>query len=385
MFRSRSHSEACCPYCLKKIGFGNVRFFCVTDDDRRHEVYMSFMDRFKKRLPVCRRNFCKNKGQTIHEAECRHCGALIPPQILFHDRYLNFCTIGVAGAGKSTYLTTMLHELRYSPLPLVLQSMDVSTTELAKANENHVYEDRQCLAGTKAGVAPGPQLWVILDNSKAKAKIPTYAMTIYDGAGEDCEHIGYTAVDAAMNRYISGAGMILIMFDPLILPNVRNEIASDILNASLSPERQMSTPANMVSMINSLANYIRQSRNIRPGSKINIHVAVVLTKLDALRNIIGGFDSHSTLLRESPHINGGGFAESDSKMVDLEIRDWLTRQGEIAFLNAVDANFKTVRVFGVSSFGNPPDVNKCLAKVRPHRVLDPIMWMLAGEKIIPTI
>ena len=72
-------------------------------------------------------------------------------------------------------------------------------------------------------------------------------------------------------------------------------------------------------------------------------------------------------------------------MVDLEIRDWLARQGETAFLDAIDANFKNVRVFGVSSFGKPPDKHKRLAKVRPHRVLDPIMWLLATEKIIPVI
>ena len=72
-------------------------------------------------------------------------------------------------------------------------------------------------------------------------------------------------------------------------------------------------------------------------------------------------------------------------MVDLEIRDWLIRQGETAFLNTIDANFQNVRVFGVSSFGNPPDENKRLARIRPHRVLDPIMWMFANEGIIPII
>ena len=80
-----------------------------------------------------------------------------------------------------------------------------------------------------------------------------------------------------------------------------------------------------------------------------------------------------------------GFVEADSAMVDLEIRDWLARQGETAFLDAIDANFKNVRVFGVSSFGNPPDQQKRLGKVRPHRVLDPIMWLLASEGVIPTI
>ena len=139
----------------------------------------------------------------------------------------------------------------------------------------------------------------------------------------------------------------------------------------------------MVSMVNSLANYIRRNCNIPPGKRIDRHAAVVLTKLDALTEMLNGFSSGATILKESPHVQNRGFVDSDSKMVDLEIRDWLTRQGETAFLGAIDANFKNVRVFGVSSFGRPPDARKRLARVRPHRVLDPLMWMLAGEGIVP--
>ena len=376
-------SEARCPYCLRKIKLKDLKFYCVTEDDRRHEVSLSIMDKFKKRLPVCKRNFCKNNGLTVREAECKHCGAQLPVQIMFHDKYLSFCTIGVAGAGKSSYLTTMLHELKYSGLPWVIQSPDVETIQKAQLNEQNVYEERHCPAGTKSGIAPPPQLWTILDNSKNSEKIPSYALTIYDGAGEDCEHIGYTAADAAISRYISGAGMLLIMFDPLLLSSVRTEIVPEILNASMATERQTSAPTNMVSMANALANYIRQSCNINPGKRIEAHAAVVLTKLDALRDMQGGFGASSTIMKESPHAKMRGFVESDSAMVDLEIRDWLARQGETAFLDAIDANFKNVRVFGVSSFGNPPDKHKRLAKVRPHRVLDPIMWLLANEGIIP--
>lgn len=385
MFGSRSGSRPLCPHCLRKLKLSDMRFFCVTDEDRRHEVTLSLADKFKKRLPVCRRNFCKNKGLTIREAECKHCGKPLPPQILFHDKYLSFCAIGVAGAGKSSYLTTMLHELKYSGLPWVLQPMDVATTETVQLREHNVYENRQCPEGTKSGVAPEPQLWTILDNTEKLEQIPTYALTVYDGAGEDCEHIGYTAADAEIARYIAGAGMLLIMFDPLLLSSVRGEIVPEILNASMATERQTSAPANMVSMANSLANYIRQSCNLKPGKRIESRAAIVLTKLDALRDMPGGFGSSSAIMKESPHAKARGFVESDSAMVDLEIRDWLNRQGETAFLDAIDANFKNVRVFGVSSFGNPPDRNKRLAKVRPHRVLDPIMWLLAAEGIIPQL
>ena len=229
------------------------------------------------------------------------------------------------------------------------------------------------------------QLWTILDNSKKGEKVPTYALTIYDGAGEDCEHIDYTPLDSKISRYLSGARMLLIMFDPLLLSSVRAELSRETLNASMATERQTSSPGNMVGMVNSLANYIRRNCNIPPGNRIDRRAAVVLTKLDALTEMLNGFSSDATILKESPHVQNRGFVDSDSKMIDLEIRDWLTRQGETAFLGAIDANFKDVRVFGVSSFGRPPDMRKRLARIRPHRVLDPLMWMLAGEGIIPTI
>ena len=380
-----SSDSATCPYCLRKLSLGDMRFICVDEDDSRHEVRPSLMDRFKKRLPICDRRYCRNRGLTVREVECRFCGEKLPLQILFHDKYLSFCAIGMAGAGKSSYLTTLFHELRGSQMPLSLQAMDTDTTETSMKNEKSVYEDRNCLAGTISGVTPKPQFWTIIDNSTTALKLPTYALTVYDGAGEDCEKIGYTALDAKISRYISGARMLLIMFDPLILSSVQNEVQPNILNSSIAQERKFSAPTNMVSMANSLVNYIKQCLNIKPGKRIEAQAAVVLTKLDALRDTSNGFSADSRIVHESPHVKSRGFVDADSKMVDLEIRDWLIRQGETAFLNTIDANFQNVRVFGVSSFGNPPDENKRLARIRPHRVLDPIMWMFANEGIIPII
>ena len=380
-----SKSAAICPYCLRELKLSGMKFYCVPDEENRHEVKLSFTDKFKGRLPVCKSRFCRNRGLTIREAACRQCGEPLPPQILFHDKYLSLCALGVSGAGKSSYMTTLLHELKYSGLPWILQAMDVETTRRAQLNEQYVYEERHCLRGTESGVSPRPQLWTILDNSVKGEKIPTYALTIYDGAGEDCERIDYTPLDSKISHYLSGAKMLLIMFDPLLLSSVRGELSSETLNASMATERQTSAPGNMVSMVNSLANYIRRNCNISPGKKIDRRAAVVLSKIDALTEMLNGFSSDATILKESPHVQSRGFVDSDSKMIDLEIRDWLTRQGETAFLGAIDANFKDVRVFGVSSFGRPPDMRKRLARIRPHRVLDPLMWMLAGEGIIPKI
>ena len=135
-----SSDSATCPYCLRKLSLGDMRFICVDEDDSRHEVRPSLMDRFKKRLPICDRRYCRNRGLTVREVECRFCGEKLPLQILFHDKYLSFCAIGMAGAGKSSYLTTLIHELRGSQMPLSLQAMDTDTTETSRQNEQSVYE-----------------------------------------------------------------------------------------------------------------------------------------------------------------------------------------------------------------------------------------------------
>ena len=81
------------------------------------------------------------------------------------------------------------------------------------------------------------------------------------------------------------------------------------------------------------------------------------------------------------------FVKSDADAVDMEIRDWLASHGESAFLEAIDTNFRAdrVRYFGVSSFGQPPTGSQQLGQIIPHRVLDPLMWMLAKEGVAPTV
>ena len=96
---------------------------------------------------------------------------------------------------------------------------------------------------------------------------------------------------------------------------------------------------------------------------------------------------NAVVMHPSPHLSKKGFDKLDSDAVDAEIRDWLESKGETSFLDAIDTNFKRnrVRFFGVSSFGQPPTGNGQLGKVVPHRVLDPLMWMLSKEGIVPTL
>lgn len=220
--------------------------------------------------------------------------------------------------------------------------------------------------------APPPQLWKIKDKSKMSGSvIPSYSMTIFDGAGEMAEHI-----DPVISRYIEGSKALIILFDPLVLPSVASSISKDILGWSTTTTHDANATTDMV---DGLANYVRQSCGISPGKLIDRDVAVVFTKMDVLRDIFGS----ATVTQPSPHLERGGFVKADADAVNAEIRDWLEEKGETAFLNAIDTNFqsKRIRFFGVSSFGQPPIGNNKLGRVVPHRVLDPLIWMFAKEGI----
>jgi len=82
-----------------------------------------------------------------------------------------------------------------------------------------------------------------------------------------------------------------------------------------------------------------------------------------------------------------GFVKADADEVNMEIKDWLINQGETAFVDALETSFRPGKVsfFGVSSFGQPPMGGNQLGKIMPHRVLDPLFWMLAKEGIVPTV
>lgn len=366
------HSDVLCPYCLQELRSKDLKMACPLCGT---EAIPTKSEILLKKLPRCKQPGCHNTAAS--DKLCGFCGTKLPADILDYSKYLRFSILGITGAGKTNFLTTMLHELRHTPnSPLAIGPMDPETLAAFQENDRAIYENRQPTAATPPGMPPRPQQWRLRDRTKATAtSIPSYSLTVFDGAGEDCEH-----VDPVISRYISGSKVLVILIDPLALPGVKSTIPQDILNWSTSADHDSDASA---SMVDGLANYIRQSCNISPGKLIDRDVAVVFTKIDAVKDSFG----YSTVMQPSPHLGQKAFVKADSDAVDAEIRDWLESRGENSFLAAIETNFRRdkIRFFGVSSFGQPPTGSAQLGKVMPHRVLDPLMWMLSREGIIPVV
>lgn len=363
-----------CPYCINKLDSSLIQYICPICGTA---VAPTKRELLLKKLPRCKNEGCHNAEATGKRCWSEECHAELPPDILSYKKYLRFSLLGVAGAGKTNYLTALLHEIRNSSVtPWVFSPMSVATRDVYDANVQSIYADHIPAPATIAGAPPIPQQWRVTDKSKIKAKdIPAYSLTIFDGAGEDISNI-----DPVISRYISGSKTLIILIDPLSLPEVRKSVSDEIVSRSATAVHEEGKSANMV---DGLANYIRISCGMKPNQLIDRDVAVVFTKIDAVRQSFGT----ATVMQPSPHLAKKGFVKSDGEAVDAEIRDWLSDHNEHSFLNALDTNFvsKKVQMFGVSSFGQLPTGDSQLGKVVPHRVLDPIIWMFSKEGIAPVI
>ena len=369
--------DSLCPYCLNKINKMNVQYVCPECGKIANP---SMLERMAGKAPLCREKSCASRKIRAREKRCPHsgCGAALPSDILDYDRYLRFCMLGTTGSGKSTMLTVMLHELRNSGLPYVLSWMDDSTKAEFMANESSLYdpENPTPLPATEPGAPPIPLQWRLQDSSRmTRNTIPSYSLTIFDGAGED-----HTKLDPKISRYIVGTETLVILIDPMVLGGIRRLVDTDILNWSRTATLGAQAETELV---NGLVNYIKKNCDIPANRLIDKNVAVVFTKMDVVMSSFGQF----TVTQPSPHVARRAFVKSDADAVDQEIRNWLSTNGEQGFLDAITISFPPgkVRFFGVSSYGNPPRAAGQLRTILPHRVLDPLMWMLAEEKIVPTV
>ena len=353
-----------CPYCIREYDLKEVLYVCPTCGE-------AVTPGFLEKEPIkCKKSGC---GGLATQRKCPYCREEIP-RIALQTPNLPFSIIGVSNSGKTNYITVMLNELGgASGLRLALGPQNKETREHQNNNYRRIYEDHKPPESTAAGERM-PQIWYIKNNLKRFGNnVPTYTFTIFDGAGED--HERNLDPSSSECRYIQISKAIIITLDPLILSSIRKGgiVDEKVMRNSLAGSE--GGYRNAVDIVNGLANYIKTACGINVKKLLNIPVAVVLTKFDT---IISHKDFASNAVIKSPSLNiiGGEVNMGEIQQVHEEISHWLNEIGEGAFIDALTANFKEFYFFGVSSYGEPPkDATTLSEKIRPHRVLDPILWL----------
>ena len=359
-----------CPYCMWQCSIKDVLYVCpVCGSSTNPGTHVH--GPVKCSTPGC------GGIATIRRCPNANCSENIPVSML-ETRNLPFSIVGVASSGKTNYITVMLNELaKSSALRLSLSPANQETREIQERNRHNIYDINTPAEGTEGGYHT-PQIWNIKNLMKrTRNTVPTYTFTIFDGAGEDYEN--ELDPSSTVCRYISTSRAILIALDPLILPGVRKVVSQDALRASRGDSGEGKDSAYVV---NRLAEYIKSAWGVKTGKLLEVPAAIILTKFDMLLNH-SAFASNALVKNPGLAIDSTGHINKTEFMqVDQEIRDWLYAIDEANFINAVTSHFKEYLFFGVSSFGCAPDSRKHLAYIKPHRVLDPIMWLFMKEGFI---
>ena len=110
----------------------------------------------------------------------------------------------------------------------------------------------------------------------------------------------------------------------------------------------------------------------------------MFTKIDVLEqyNIL---PAESCLRDESEHIKRGAFIKPDFENTNIEMRDLIDNWLDADLIGYIN-QFKQHSFFGVSSLGGNPNGTTIDSQgIRPRRVLDPLLWLLAENRYIKTI
>jgi len=274
----------------------------------------------------------------------------------------------------------MMDEFGYNGLGLTAHPLG-ETSEIQDTHKEQVYYNRERLMPTDPEALtptkmPEPQIWKITNGGRKKSGFaPSYTFTIFDGAGEHSQ--GQSPENIV--RYIGKSKAMIVTIDPLTINGISKNIDIKVRN---NTQRDRIVGGRPDAALANITTLIRDSRHhIGLGRDLDIPVAVVLTKFDVIttcNKFIDMFKKNAPILNPAPSVNDRKVDIVQMKNVSDDIVRLLEETREHNFVQTIKNNFKekNVMFFGVSSYGRPPKDDGTLHEITPHKVLDPLLWLL---------
>jgi hypothetical protein len=295
--------------------------------------------------------------------------------------------IGMAGAkgtGKTVYLTVLAHELRTNirrrfdadvRLAGDRQGGAASPRDWLDQNVDAIYQGQRLFAQT-APARNGRREPVVFEwrqeaRRLGRPLLRTSHLSFYDTAGEDLTS-QETAHDLA---YLSAADALILLLDPFMLPQARDRLHLDRV-ALTSEEATIDVLARVTEML-------RVSHRVGRTRKIAVPVAVAFVKTDAFFGVLG--EDHP-LLRPPPAVPA--YDDQAGRQTHEHVRGLLHEYGADDIDTHLRLNYAGFRYFAVSALGAPPDYASGAVDpggVRPHRVDEPLVWLLARFGVVPVL
>ncbi len=371
-----------CPYCFESIKkIDDVHYMCtdvghnsssILEDDPEFARYRGLpsytrtshvVRTFNKRDPKC--DVCQAR---LTRMLCPVCHNTLPYGIDKWD--LNFfAVLGPRAVGKSHYIGVLIKVLEK-----MSKEFEWSISPIdSKVNDLYNKKYANSLFSKKKGIDPTRR--VTLDIYEPLAyTIKSFngrvaGLFFVDTAGEDVSADDYAYT---IQKYISNSSGIIYLVDPLQFEYVKDRIGA-----------RDSNQANYTNTLSVISQVYRSGRGMSVNKKIDIPLAVVVTKCDVLLREPTNATEEEVYLGSDSAINNprkyGVFDDENSRQISAEMEAYLDRVSGGTFPMAVKNDFKEYRYFAVSALGAEPDASGMLKTVSPIRVEDPMLWLMKKE------
>jgi hypothetical protein len=384
-------SGAVCPFCYHRINPSQLWYQCLgrngacerAVDRVRLRLTKSTLETFPSfpSIQMVGGNSCPRCGGRTNLRACPACHTALP--VHFRDSTI-FCLVGSRGGGKTVLMTVLAKELRgaigkrfQADVSFATDNPDglAGESDYKEKRENALYNDGALpppteLLGTGARQHSASVLLRWRRETVDSAGRPTTTSTMIsfvDSAGEQ----GNSLTTAFALDYLEVCDGIIVVLDPFALPSARAML-------SLPPAAVNVDDEAPLDVLRTITEKLQIELMLREGQKIAIPAAVVFTKIDAFFTELDRL--HSPLMTAAP--DQPSYSEEDGQRVHENMRSLLYRWDAQDIDAHIRMNYGDYRYFGLSALGAEPkyeDYTVAPGGIRPHRVGDPVLWLLSKK------
>lgn len=323
---------------------------------------------------------CPGCGALSRTKACPTCHSVLPSSFAA----TNSPMIGLMGAkstGKTVYLTVLYQELMTTTrrrFNATIHQVDDTKklTEVKKQAEQLFEQNMLPLATRAVGANLQGQRPMVLEwrherpGLLGRTSIQSSVLSFYDSAGEDMQSRDV----ARSQQYLAASDGLIVMVDPFHFKENRAQAAarpgSILIGADNDP----------LTFFAVLTDFLREKEGLKKNKKIQTPLAITLTKIDAFYDQIRGDDPIRKASSVHPY-----FYLAENRDISQHLEVLVDSWGGDDVLDHLRLNYANVMWFGVSSLGAEPKygtIDTDSRGVRPHRVAEPLLWLMAEQKII---
>ena len=399
----RSRNNYVCPFCFNDVNLAKIHYACTNplctktfldsvdgkrfrsefkegeEVDIENSVFLGkdpkASDAVTTKNHIVRgsaNGCCDICGRAAYTRLCPICHNPIPAGAEENGSNI-FVVLGSEGVGKSHYIAVLINQLR-TMFSTEFGTTFTPATDRTTIRYNDSYYRRLFEEGRK--LAPTTSYSEDRDSREPMVyymkfpgeKSQEYTLAFFDTSGKDLDSDDKTVV-LSLGSFISKASGIVLLVDPLQIHYVNKRIRMD------------NKPFEVTDIRDRLAyitEIVRTGNKLKRKDRIDIPLAVVLTKTDVLmkspendeeERILFGPESSIHVEREKGKFDRVCFDE-----ISVEVEEYLRRTVGQEFINDV-GQYSRHEYFAVSALGNNPSGSVLTKEINPFRVEDPFIWL----------